>query len=348
MTGMLTYPDAMTQPASPHPSAELLHATDHALMSTYGAALPDRSEVVLFDYPAHTNVGDAAIWIGERLVLRRLGIKVIAAADLWNMDLSSIGKLVAGRTVLMHGGGSFGDMWPQHQVHREEIMRRCPASRIVQLAQTVHFADARARDASRRAYEAHGDVLVMARDQPSLQFLRRWFDVPSVLCPDAALALGDLRSRRRMPTQPVLTLGRTDREGAPGTSWPPAAVDWLEDDPSRLLARISRVQRMAQPYLSAGASRRSRLALYDEWAKKRLLRGLRTLGSGSVVATDRLHAHMLSLLLGIPHVLVDNSYGKLRGFVDTWTSGSTLTHWASDRPAAMALAERLAEQNSVR
>jgi exopolysaccharide biosynthesis protein PssK len=40
------------------------------------------------------------------------------------------------------------------------------------------------------------------------------------------------------------------------------------------------------------------------------------------VITDRLHAHILCLLMDIPHVVVDNSYGKVRSFVETWTAGA--------------------------
>ena len=61
------------------------------------------------------------------------------------------------------------------------------------------------------------------------------------------------------------------------------------------------------------AVRQRRLA---EW---RLQRGLAMLATGELVVTDRLHAHILSLLLDIPHVLLDNSYGKVAGFADQWT-----------------------------
>ena len=62
------------------------------------------------------------------------------------------------------------------------------------------------------------------------------------------------------------------------------------------------------------------------------------LGEGRVVITDRLHAHILSLLLGIPNVILDNSYGKLHDFYHTWTSGGGLVRWARDPEHAIALA----------
>jgi pyruvyl transferase EpsO len=55
-------------------------------------------------------------------------------------------------------------------------------------------------------------------------------------------------------------------------------------------------------------------------------RGCRTLAAGRVVVTDRLHAHLLSLLLGIPHGVLDNSYGKLFRFLDAWTGDAPGVH----------------------
>jgi pyruvyl transferase EpsO len=60
-----------------------------------------------------------------------------------------------------------------------------------------------------------------------------------------------------------------------------------------------------------------------------------------VVVTDRLHGHILALLLGIPHVVLDNSYGKLHHFIRTWTHASPLVRMAAAPDEATALAREL-------
>jgi pyruvyl transferase EpsO len=70
-----------------------------------------------------------------------------------------------------------------------------------------------------------------------------------------------------------------------------------------------------------------RTAAYEAAARARVLRGCRLLSSGRVVITDRLHAHILCLLLGIPHAVLDNTYGKLGRFLETWT-GEAAVHRA--------------------
>jgi hypothetical protein len=52
------------------------------------------------------------------------------------------------------------------------------------------------------------------------------------------------------------------------------------------------------------------------------------LGSGRVVITDRLHGHILCTLLEIPHVVLDNSYGKISRFLDSFTRNCELVRAA--------------------
>jgi exopolysaccharide biosynthesis protein PssK len=72
------------------------------------------------------------------------------------------------------------------------------------------------------------------------------------------------------------------------------------------------------------------------------------ISSGEVLVTDRLHGHIVAMLMGVPHVLVDNSYGKLRRFHETWTSDSTITYWAEDLDSALELASSLAPDSAGR
>jgi exopolysaccharide biosynthesis predicted pyruvyltransferase EpsI len=65
------------------------------------------------------------------------------------------------------------------------------------------------------------------------------------------------------------------------------------------------------------------------------------LSEGRVVLTDRLHAVILSCLLGRPMVALDNTYGKIGSFVDTWLSQWPALIRATDAQAAAAGVERL-------
>lgn len=59
------------------------------------------------------------------------------------------------------------------------------------------------------------------------------------------------------------------------------------------------------------------------WAKA--MAGFEMLGSARFVITDRLHGHILSTVIGVPHVLMDSKLGKNLNFHNTWTRDCACT-----------------------
>ncbi|HEX2412048.1 MAG TPA: polysaccharide pyruvyl transferase family protein [Solirubrobacteraceae bacterium] len=77
-------------------------------------------------------------------------------------------------------------------------------------------------------------------------------------------------------------------------------------------------------------------------AADHLRMGVDLLCSARVVVTDRLHAHVLCVLLGIPHVVTDNVSGKIRAFHDAWTLETPLAVWTDSLQRGVELARELA------
>src|SRR5512141_721889 len=96
--------------------AELRRVLDPLLRGTPGVAL--------LDFPSHSNVGDSAIWLGERALLRSIGAPVRYCADLESFDPEACRAAhPEGGAILLHGGGNLGDVWPRHQEFRERVIR---------------------------------------------------------------------------------------------------------------------------------------------------------------------------------------------------------------------------------
>ena len=285
--------------------------------STLDAVLPS-GKLALVDFPDHSNVGDSAIWLGELAHLRAQGRLPAYYSAIADFDDAACRAAIGGGPILIHGGGNMGTLWPKHEAFRLHLLRAHRGRPIVQMPQSIHYADIAAAAEMADAIRAHGAFTLLVRDSRSLAFAHEHFDCPAHLCPDAALMLG--RQRRESPTAPVFALLRTDHERAAGATdpLPPGVIadDWLEEDAAqkrylRLSLKLDRL--LIRDPMAQRAARQRRLA---EW---RVQRGLTMLSTGERVVTDRLHAHILSLLLDIPHVLLDNSYGKVAGFADQWT-----------------------------
>jgi exopolysaccharide biosynthesis predicted pyruvyltransferase EpsI len=315
------------------------------LQSRVAAELADLAArpFALVDFPDHANVGDSAIWLGTTAFFRhrhRVEPRYVASIGAFSPD--ALRRAHPEGPILIHGGGNFGDLWPRHQAFRERLLEIFPDRLIVQLPQSVHYRDAGLAERTARLIARHGNVRLLVRDQPSLDFAAERFDCPVRLCPDLALCLGPL-SRPTPPRVDVLCLFRTDRERAtrhevPSTRLDVQVTDWLGE--ARLPVRLRELGAMLAR-LRAGPGDRAalRLARYEAAAAARVARGCRLLSSGRVVVTDRLHAHLLSLLLAIPHAALDNTYGKLGRFLDAWTGGAEGVHRVATAGEALAWAE---------
>lgn len=311
-----------------------------------GRYLTRGASYCLLDFPDHSNVGDSAIYAGELVLLEALtGRRPDYVCTFGSFDRARLDSACPEGVIFIHGGGNFGDIWPAHQAFREAVMAAYPGRRIIQLPQSLHFQGASARERCARAIAAHGDFHLWVRDAASEEIARSAFDCPVELSPDSAFALGPL-ARRGSPVVDVLALLRTDVERVELDVTAFGAVDarvadWLEEQrPSVLERGANRLQDLASGGLSREAREERR---YARLAMARVERGLRLLSQGRTVVTDRLHAHILSTLLDIPHVALDNMYGKIANYRAAWTSSYVGARVAGDAAEAVAELSRLAE-----
>lgn len=291
-----------------------------------------RGPVALLDFPDYANPGDSAIWLGALECLRALGFDPPAyTSDQRTFDEASLRRALPRGTILFTGGGNLGDLWPRHQAFRERVLRGFPDHAIVQLPQSIHFDDPAALESARVAFTEHANVTLMVRDQRSMQVATEQLGCATRFSPDLAFCLPKL-PERPAPSVDVLRLYRTDHESSRASQTSAhATVDWVDDLATPLrkfvwMAGDSRIKRRFSFFEST--YRQILSACYPRLAEQRLRRGFDLLGSARLVATDRLHGHILAVLLGVSHIVIGDRNGKVRGFYDAWTSTSTAARWA--------------------
>ena len=319
---------------------ELIWAQQNRIVESIRPLLPQDGNVALLDFPDHGNVGDSAIWLGEVACLQSLGL----ARPCYTCDQSTYSRerlrcRLGQGTILLSGGGNFGDLWEQNQTFRERVILDFPGNPIIQLPQSICFQDGTALKRAQQRLNSHSRLTLLLRNRQSLDFARNEFRAPSLLCPDMAFCLGPLH-RPAAVTDRIVLLARMDKESATPT-WPASPgierLDWLDETQMKSL----------NGYLWYWIKNRPRVKRLIPWlvswmqnriAHARLNRGCRLLARGSAVISDRLHVHILCLLLGVKHFVLDNSYGKVRSYYETWTSASRVAHWCESAEEAAALA----------
>lgn len=278
-------------------------------------SIASNSKYCLLDFPNHPNVGDSAIWVGERKFLYDLYGSAPLLTCTVGAPIAELQTAIGENCVIfLHGGGNFGDIWPHHQRFRERVLRAFPRNKIVQMPQSIHFDTEAGILSARDAISSHPDFHLLVRDEESLTFAEERLGCRATLCPDLAFCMP---APARAPwSRDLLLLLRTDKEVSrpdDGALTGLPVEDWLYEPPLRLKA-AKLAYRAAALARSPRDRNRALVAYYDMLAAQRVRRGLAQLASARVIVTDRLHAHILSLLLGRPHAVLDNSYGKIERF----------------------------------
>jgi pyruvyl transferase EpsO len=334
--------------AADHPERNLIARLSGLIHEALDPLLATQEQVALVDYPNHPNSGDAAIWLGQRRYLESQGISVAYTCEMRSFSARRLVRALPAGTVLLSGGGNLGDLWPTFEEFRERVVRALPNHRLVQLPQTIEFVTEEALERAAALFSGHGNFTMLVRDPQSLALATERFGLPAALAPDMAFELGPLPRPR--PDRRVVLLARRDIETTgtsthAGADWPSYASSGLAYPVIRKTSKVG--GRVVKGIPTPGSSGWRLLdRTYTLLARERLASAVRTVGAGEVLVTNRLHGHIIAMLMGVPHVLVDNSYGKLRRFHETWTSDSTITHWAADLDSAVELAESLAGAGS--
>lgn len=303
-------------------NADVIAGAREQLLRALKTFAPAGQPYALLDFPNYWNIGDSAIWAGGESLLRELtgsGPSYVSTAA--SFDAEKCRRHTEGGTIFLQGGGNFGDIYPLHQRFRESILREFKGQRVVVLPQTIHYRDPAEASTAGEAFALHGNAHLLVRDRASADFARSRLGCDATLVPDAAFGLGEL-ARIGTPTRRLLLHLRQDVERVDRDD------SAFEQVPDRLRAdwpRLGRVRRTAiGAAAEAGAALRGgwtdrRAARYHAQAAARIDLGIALLSRARTVVTDRLHGHILCTLLGLPHVALDNDYGKVHAYIDAWT-----------------------------
>lgn len=324
------------------------------IQSTTEATLRDQfardyNRAALIDFPRHKNAGDSLIYSGERAYLKALGVERAYTVDINRYIDNVLRTRLKGGVVLFHGGGNLGDVWPEYQAFREFLIPGLRNERVVILPQSIKFRDPKNAERANRIFAEHGNLTLMVRDQLSMQRAAESLpDVHVVYCPDMAFGNGPL-SRVRAVDQPFVFISRQDHEKQTNTDsvlLSRYATDW-ETGMSRA-DRIrwmrlktpgiiyKRVPSAIQPAFERVAERS-----LDAMADLNLRSAMRMISRGKVLITDRLHAHVLATLMGVPNIVLDNNYKKISAVFEEYSGGFTTANYAADISAAETMARQL-------
>lgn len=356
--------------SSPEKIQEVLH--------TKLGKLEKFEQCALLDYPDNFNVGDHLIWLASVFYLTDIAktkINYIAAST--NFSDSAMEKQVGKAPIFLNGGGNLSDTWLVHQTFREEIISKYRDRPIIILPQSIYFTSQSNLEKTAKIFNSHPNLTLFTRDTYSYELaLKYFYNCEVILSPDMVFHMAGMPelSFRRNPNLPILYHCRQDKELNKNSS--PTSINlpnlivedwrsfkWMLGDPKAspvpvILRRLIRKvwQRgLATP--QEWVSRQKWHSLHPYAAKFNGLynsslhrtswsfmhSGVYQLKQYRLVITNRLHGHILSTLLGIPHIFLPNSYHKNEFFYETWTSEIPFCRFIKDASQIEANARELLE-----
>jgi len=345
------------------------------------------THIALVDFPDHNNAGDAAIALGELLLLETLGIEIRYVCTWGDFNITEMDASLAdiprhNTAIALHGGGNMGNIWVDSQLFRVQLIGQTLDRKIRSFPQTYEFFEPTASMPnqlladSQTVYSRHLDLELVGRDTQSYEQIAAHFPGNAVkLVPDVAVMIGSLplshATPRQMrysnssdtveayrwpslalkpeaPTKDAVVLARNDNEGGQdhqGMDWKTALapfevdlIDWSDDfegfplDPRRFYSENN-----------DGTF----LRYWIDVSRHRVEKAMDVLLGGSFVITDRLHAHIMSTLLGIGHVVIDEGdFKKVQRVHNTWYLECALP-FSTVASSRFRMTDRLSDANGV-
>jgi pyruvyl transferase EpsO len=278
-----------------------------------------RSPVVLLEYPVHYNVGDLLIWKGEQTFLRRIGSKILGQYSKHNIGSRALDHIDQCRTICLQGGGNFGDLWPDHQKFREEIILAYPNKRIVIFPQSVHFQDQSSFTRASNLLKRHTDLHIMVREGNSFNQLQERGLTNLILCPDMAHALWPITVPSPTLNEPLYLL-REDKEQhylPDSVKTAGSRLDW-----TKLISEEMAIAfKIGQLINSKDKRCNNILPAYFVWnyvSQMLINRAVKLFIPYRTIISNRLHAVILSALMSRKVIAHDNSYGKISSYISQW------------------------------
>lgn len=211
-----------------------------------------------------------------------------------------------------------------------KVIEKYKKNKIFIFPQTVHYKSQSRLLSDAKAFSKNKNVTICARDKKSFELLSNNFKNEILLVPDMAFASTYKVNNNIPKSSKNLFLLRKDREVS-NTIYVESLqsfniCDWPTFNHNVYnIAQIfcEKINRwISKPYYNKivkgkmGDTTFGLLKVRD--CTKMIKEGVDYISEYNLVVTTRLHGHILSLLLGIPSIMIDNNYGKNSSFYETW------------------------------
>ncbi|HMR66094.1 MAG TPA: polysaccharide pyruvyl transferase family protein [Anaerolineae bacterium] len=325
----------------------------------------------LLEFARWNNAGIHALWLGSvSYLLDTARVKVAYISNHRNFSPEQLARR-AGKAPIIFRAGVLNDGWSGTIELVDFCNRLITTYRdrpIIFLPRSISFNSQAKFQELVKTFNAHPRLTVLVRDEASYALAMEHLNCRVSLMPDIAFQLADkLQSVSfNTPTDKILFLRRSD--------WPAdPAFDPKNFGLSNLVVQDwSTTQALRLPWRGRGLNRLwravwlTRLAVPAEWRSRRrwlkaatspsqrdarfhfswqmLHQSLYQLQQYRLVITNRLHGHILCVLLGIPNIVLPGPHRNTDVIFQSWTAQIPYCRFATTAADIKRLAQELLDK----
>ncbi|PDS45839.1 exopolysaccharide biosynthesis protein [Rhizobium anhuiense] len=298
---------------------------------------------VLINFPSNKDPGHHASWLGLAIVLREVTGRLPVLTGSATQSIDEIKTTPGDAPIFICGGADLGDAQAGRDDVRYRLMWKYPDRTIIQMPQTIHFANESLKEYAKRTIGRHRNFFCMTRDRQSFELAKANFDCDVEAGPDTAFGMGALKPFEADPLR-VLYVMQPLGEDEVDIAKARAIVDgpltnWINGPNSLSRMRKSSVVKSA---LRHGFSRTEMIAQHRQDVAARYVDyGVKILSGAQRIITNHLHGHILCLLLNKPHIAVARDGSNLHDVIGSQTGDSPLVEKATNAGELLAAMSRL-------
>ncbi|MFS8147399.1 polysaccharide pyruvyl transferase family protein [Rhizobium sp. BR 249] len=298
---------------------------------------------IIINFPSNKDPGHHASWLGLAKVLIEVTGRFPSLTCSASESIAAIKSTPGDAPIFICGCGDFGDAQTGRDDVRYRLMWKYPDRTIIQMPQTIRFANESLREYARHTIGRHRKFFCVTRDDRSFELAKANFDCDVEAGPDTAFGIETLKPFEADPLRVLYVMQPPGEDGAEIAKARAIVdgplTDWVNGPDSFSRMRKSSVVKSA---LRHGFSRREMMAQHRQDVAARYVDyGVKILSGAQRIITNHLHGHILCLLLNKPHIAVARDGSDLHDFIASRTGDSPLVERATNAGEIFAAMSRL-------
>ncbi|MGG7058128.1 polysaccharide pyruvyl transferase family protein [Clostridium tertium] len=271
--------------------------------------------IFLIGTPLHGNIGDQAITMAEYKFLEqhlKLNKNVIEIPSKYiSMNVSRWKKIIGDSTILIHGGGFIGSLWPEEYNMIKEVIKTFSENYIIILPQTIYYDSiGKEIEEFNTLMSKCNNITLCAREKISYEFVLKHLPNSNPrLIPDMVTYLDSEKINLSFTTKRngVMLCLRNDIEKNINDSMYNTII-------SSLLKHFNKEDIMhTDTFINE--------TIYPYRREKVVKQKILEFSRAKIIITDRLHGMVLAALANTPCIVLSNCNHKVKGVYD-WISNN--------------------------